>query len=439
MLRRTASLVSGGLLHFRNCNSGNVAVVVGLCLVPLLLGVGAAVDTARVHNAQTKVQADLDFALIAAVNEIGTEDKARISAKLEDWFRSQQTADEGVFTIEDVRVDLDQDTVKATVTGSVPTTLMGLAGYESMLVEVTSSALGADKPHMQILFALDKSASMLLAATPEGQAKMISDVGCAFACHVDEGGTEGTGYRTRYDYSRAHDILLRVDVARQALSDSLGVIEAADPANERIKVGLFKIGTRAEKVLEPTLTFPVVRQRLAQDAYGMTGSTSDEITDFQESLQGLTGAVGASGDGKLPDSPEKLVLLVTDGVHSQRAWVHGDTDKTSPLNPKWCAGLKSAGVTVAVLYTEYLPMPRDWGYNATVGSTMDAANWKVNWNGDRRAGIPGSITRHDYIPYALKDCASSEDLFLSAASESEIRKGIRDLLRSFLSAPRLTQ
>jgi hypothetical protein len=156
-------------------------------------------------------------------------------------------------------------------------------------------------------------------------------------------------------------------------------------------------------------------------------------------LPQLTKGIGTAGDGHLVGAPQKLLLLVTDGVQSERDWVHHAQSKTSPLNPKWCTDLKKAGVVVAVLYTEYLPMPWDWGYAATVGSTMNAANWKTNWNGDRRAGVPGTISRHDYIPYALKDCASSEDLFLSAASQSEIEKGIKDLLRSFLSAPRLTQ
>jgi hypothetical protein len=278
---------------------------------------------------------------------------------------------------------------------------------------------------------------MLLAATPAGQAKMQAEVGCTFACHIAEGSVGSTKFKTYYAYSQANAITLRVDIATQALSNSLSVIEAADPSNERIKVGLWKLGTTGTQVLAPTLSFNTVRQYLTKDAYGMTSSTSEETTYFNESLPKLTTGIGASGDGHLSNSPEKLVLIVTDGVQSERDWVHHAKYKVAPLNPKWCANMKKAGVTVAVLYTQYLPMVWDWGYNDTVGSTMLMANWKATWDGDIRPGVPSVISRHDYIPYALKDCASSEKLFLSATSQSEIEKGIKDLLRVFLSAPRL--
>ena len=429
------------VLRFGTDRSGNVAMVICIGLVPLLIGVGAAIDSARMHNARAKAQADLDFALIAAVNEIGTEDKAKIKTKLSHWFHAQQATNEATFVLEDVVVNLDTDVVTATASARLPTSLMGLAGIEQMPISVTSSAQGADKPHMQIFLALDKSASMLLAATPEGQKKMQKDVGCTFACHIADMDIEKKGYKTHYEYSQKKNILLRVDVATQALSNSLTVIEAADPLHERIKVGLYKVGSEAKEVLAPTLNFTTVRNRLAESTYGMTSSTSDETTYFNVSLPQLTKMVGSAGDGHLSGVPQKLVLLVTDGLQSNRHWVHNDNEihLVAPLNPKWCADMKKAGAVVAVLYTEYLPLTGDWGYDRTVGRTMTSAKWKEAWGGERRTNIPGSITRQNYIPYALKDCASSEDLFMSASSQAEIEKSIKDLLRAFLSAPRLTQ
>lgn len=64
----------------------------------MLIAVGVAFDTARLRNSYVKAQADLDFALIAAVNEIGTEDKPKIEAKLKDWFQRQQS-NEGTFAL----------------------------------------------------------------------------------------------------------------------------------------------------------------------------------------------------------------------------------------------------------------------------------------------------------------------------------------------------
>jgi Flp pilus assembly protein TadG len=422
---------------FRRSERGNVASIVAICMMPMLICVGSAVDIARLHNVRAKVQSDLDLALIAAVNDVGTEDPTKISARLNDWFHSQQTEADAAFTIRSIDVDLTKDIVTATASGEVPTALMGIVGIMKMPADVTSSARGTDKPHLQIYFALDKSASMLLAATPEGQAKMQSEVGCSFACHIAEGKVGSTKYKTFFDYSKARKITLRLDVAANALAESLSIIADSDPENSRIKVGLYKLGTAAKEVLAPTLSFSTVRNRLTQDSYGMTSATSDETSYFNTSLSQLTQMVGKAGDGHLVNAPEKLVLVVTDGVQSERDWVFDAQNKVAPLNPKWCADLKQAGVKIAVLYTEYLPMTWDWGYNATVGETMDSAKWKSTWDATRRPSVPGSTTRHDYIPYALKDCASSEDMFISAASASDIDKGIKSLLQSYLSAPRL--
>ena len=55
-----------------------------------------------------------------------------------------------------------------------------------------------------------------------------------------------------------------------------------------------------------------------------------------------------------------------------------------------------------------------------------------------RGSVSPSITRRDYIPLALADCASSPKYFLSANSEAEIHDGMKRLLNAYLSSPRLT-
>jgi hypothetical protein len=53
--------------------------------------------------------------------------------------------------------------------------------------------------------------------------------------------------------------------------------------------------------------------------------------------------------------------------------------------------------------------------------------------------VSSSTTRHDYIPIALQDCASSSDLYISAASEDEITAGLSTLFNQYLTSVRLTQ
>jgi hypothetical protein len=70
---------------------------------------------------------------------------------------------------------------------------------------------------------------------------------------------------------------------------------------------------------------------------------------------------------------------------------------------------------------------------------MASANWKNTWGGTMDSGVSSSITRRDYIPYALAGCASSKSLFISASSSSEITEGLSTLFTQYLSSVRLTQ
>ena len=82
-------------------------------------------------------------------------------------------------------------------------------------------------------------------------------------------------------------------------------------------------------------------------------------------------------------------------------------------------------------------MTWDWGYNATVGKTMNSSSFASIWKGTIAAGA-GSKTRLEYIPTALGACASAKDLFLHAESETEIKEGLSKLFKQYLSKVRLT-
>jgi hypothetical protein len=109
------------------------------------------------------------------------------------------------------------------------------------------------------------------------------------------------------------------------------------------------------------------------------------------------------------------------------------------MNPAWCSPLKTNGVTIGVLDTEYLAIPYDWGYNATLGSSMNSANWYYNWGGVMRAGVSGNIARRDYLQYALTDCASSSQLFISASDKADISTGLSTIFNNYLTSVKLTQ
>lgn len=407
----------------------------------MLVAVGASFDYIRSYNVRQRMQSDLDAALIAAVKQINnTEDTDALKEKVADWFHAQV---DNSYTLGDIDIDTMNHNITATANGTVPTTFMKIANIETVPVSVASAVKGPATSYLNVYIVIDTSPSMLLAATTSGQSAMYAGIKCQFACHTGDSHTIGkTTYATNYDYSKEKKIKLRADVAGDAVREVLDMIDESDENHERIKVGLYSLGDTLSEVLAPTLSTDTARTRLADSSYGLTSATSKAATYFDVSLATLKQKVGAGGDGTSSGSPLKLVLLLTDGVQSQREWVTNGSKywpKVAPLNPAWCDYLKNQSNTMAVLYTEYLPITTDWGYNATVGSTMASANWKSTWGGTMNSGVSTSITRRDYIPYALGDCASSKSLFISASSSTEITAGLSTLFTQYLSSVRLTQ
>ena len=171
----------------------------------------------------------------------------------------------------------------------------------------------------------------------------------------------------------------------------------------------------------------------------------------------MAALAGSSGDGKTASTPKKFVMMVTDGVQSQRAWVARTSSKSSsctkwsgslcvgypmssiaknvaPLNPAWCDYLKDKSITVSVLYTTYLPVPLDWGYNGTLGSTMPDT-----WSGTVKSGTSSSTTRQAYLPVALEQCATNSSLYMEASSSGAITTSMTSLFEKYENMIRLVQ
>lgn len=449
-----SSRLAAAAKSLRKDRNGNIGLTLALLLVPLIGAVGASLDYVRAYNIRSKMQTDLDAALLASVARIGFTQESVLKKRVEQWFAAQTDLDATSYKLGDITIDSTRLDLQATASATVPTTLMRVLGVDTVDVSVSSTVQAPEKAYMNVYVVLDKSASMLLASTAQGQtAVLASPARCAFACHDSEGGTyayKGKSYNNVYDLSVAMGIKLRTDVAVSAVNEVLDLIEKSDPAHQRIKVGLYTIGTDATEVLSPTSSTDAARKKLRSADSGLTSATSEGGTYFDTSLASLKKMIGSGGSGRTAAEPKKLVLLLSDGVQSERNWVLQTNSGTrfptsaadlqtavTPINSKWCDGLKQQSATVGVLYTEYLPMTWDWGYNATVGKTMNSSTFASTWKGAIAAGS-GTKTRLEYIPTALGECASAKDLFLHAESETDIKEGLSKLFKQYLSKVRLT-
>ena len=423
---------------------GNFGITFALLAVPLLMAIGVSFDFARAYNARRDMQNDLDAAVLAAVNDIDTLSEKKLREKVKLWFAAQSGMQKTQYSLADAAITIDKTnrTINAIASGDVTTSLLRIVNINKVDVSVRTSVAGPATAYLNVYILLDKSASMMLAAT-KGDQKQMADgpAHCVFACHIPEGGNHnynGQTHSTNYALAKAMGVKLRADVSVDAVDQVLDLIATEDPQQSRIKVGFYTMGTSAYEALAPTSSISSARQALKNDANGLTSATSFSSTYFHLALPKFAKFVGPAGDGTSPLKPLKLVLLMTDGVQSDRHWVHNDPERVTPLNPDWCDDVKKAGAEVGVLYTEYLPINGDWGYDRTVGETMKTSDYSSVWKGDMPSGNRKNIRRRDYIPYVLSDCASKPSLFLSASDADDIEKGLSAIFEQYLAMVRIT-
>lgn len=444
--------------RFFRQTSGNFSMISAFLALPILLAVGTSVDIGYALSVKTKLQNDLDAALLATAKDMVNLDSGQIRSMLFKAISAQHSNDGVTYLIneDDVVIDTANNSISATVHTEVPTSFMRIINKNSVNLAVAASVMGPSTSYVDVNIVLDKSSSMLLAADSAGQTAMQSSkANCVFACHTVEGGPwayNGASYKTNYELSKAMGVKLRADVAVSAAKEVLTMIAATDPRGSRIRVGLYTIGSKATQVLAPTFSVSTARTALDDNSKKLNSATSEDTSRFDSTVTALGNLIGTAGDGKSSATPLKLVLILTDGIISQRDWVlngvwwdsqgkmHAGSDwyKVAPLNPSWCGGMKTSKVTVGMLYTEYLAIPADQGYLHTVGDTMNSASWKSTWGGTIRAGVSSSTSRRDYIAKALEDCASSPDLFIAASSSAQIEQGLSSLFKSYIGLMRLT-
>jgi Flp pilus assembly protein TadG len=150
-----------------------------------------------------------------------------------------------------------------------------------------------------------------------------------------------------------------------------------------------------------------------------------------------TNSIGANGTGASVSSPLKFLLLVTDGLQSDRnknwqnctswgnfapwSWANACLAGAfaNPLNTANCTTLKNEGVVLAVLETPYVPL-----------TGMDPQ--ETPYEGDVRDQIyPTGPTASSTVSAALAACATT-GYYFQAVNSSDISTGFTALTDKFL-------
>lgn len=133
-VRQSCANLKHTLLRFCRNRSGSVAIIFALCLIPLLLAVGGAVDFSRYYDTRQNLQNALDASVLAgAAQRSATVASATFSA----W---NVTVDSRAVTPGYTGCSSSATSCVGTITTALPTTFIGITGIDSLPLNITATA-----------------------------------------------------------------------------------------------------------------------------------------------------------------------------------------------------------------------------------------------------------------------------------------------------------
>jgi len=217
---------------------------------------------------------------------------------------------------------------------------------------------------------LRRSLSPGVTLTPQG--------GCAFACHETHPSSDNLGNpggEDNYQLARNLGVTLRIDLlgeAAQSLMATAKTTEQSTTASYQMAIYTFDESFNTIQTITANLT----NAENAAATVGLltvysnnwltsTNDNSDADTNYDSAMQSLNSIMPNPGSGtnNKGDTPQEVVFLVTDGVEDELV---GSNRQQSVMNTAWCTTIKNRGIRIAVLYTEYLPLPTNSWYNTYI-------------------------------------------------------------------------
>ncbi|MFD2181180.1 vWA domain-containing protein [Rhodoplanes azumiensis] len=145
---------------FRRDERGNVAILFAASLIPVLGLVGAAIDYSRANAIKTTMQAAADSAALAVSKTATSQTSAQVQTSADTYFRALVTNPEA--TVTNVTATYSKaavSSVKVDATATMKTQFMGLLGFPSLTIAVSSTTAWGNT-RLRVALALDNTGSM---------------------------------------------------------------------------------------------------------------------------------------------------------------------------------------------------------------------------------------------------------------------------------------
>lgn len=454
------------LTDLRKSAKGTVTIIFGLSVVPMMGLAGLAIDYSSVSKSRSVLQGIADAATLYSVSDLivkpnvsWTEQKAASLAAVKKEFESLVDGLGAKGNLSSVTYDAtiasNVITIKTCYVGTQATTALNMVGVSSMTFEGCSQASSAPPLYVSVYVLADASGSMGVGATAEAQDIMIAKLGCAFACHtlnwktaaenpdcINRGSWQDGSKTT--DCAHKIGVQTRFDVIKTAFASVTEQAQAMQKIPDQFRFGVYKFSNQITKVQSTTTSFSATKSAIMNMQPDTVGAGSNIRYAFKQ----MKNELPVSGDGKSADTPKVFLLLMTDGVESNvdeyvscsgsgssrvcrtnGSWnsdpnftvnstgFWSGSERSQAIDPAMCNDLKSKGVVIATLNTEYF------------------VSEKAAKSDGRFATIKSDL--QPKIRETMQKCATRPDLAFYATTPGEIQKATSAMFQSLMEKARI--
>src|ERR1019366_531902 len=148
------------LRAFRVAHTGNVAITFAFATLPIIAGVACAVDYSRANSVKVALQAALDSTALMVSKEASTDTASQLQTNAQKYFLALFTRPEAKnVTVTANFTTTDGTAVVMNATADVPTSLLGIIGYNTITVATSSTAKWGSNL-LRVALVLDNTGSM---------------------------------------------------------------------------------------------------------------------------------------------------------------------------------------------------------------------------------------------------------------------------------------
>jgi Flp pilus assembly protein TadG len=448
---------------------GSIAPIVAIVAPTLiLLGLGGA-DAAIGVDVRSDLQSATDaaslavaHAVLANANATETSLQATAQSMLNSDFKGKAPTITAFHVCAPVQNDctmsgktLPTDTVTLTASTQALCTLCLSGGTSKTVYGSSQTVIGFSKT-MQINIVMDSSASMIVGATSADVTTISNWVTanwlsvkpgdpspytnadnppCAFACHDEGDSTTTADIALGLTHAHSAGATTRFDVMTSAATQLVNYVAGLASSNTLLAKNTYVFNVYS---FDQTLhTYGASNMTSAAALTAVSSVTPGLDTWMSQDMTSLISKVGSSGTGASSASPLKFVILVTDGLQSDRdlnwqnctswgtyaPWSFNNAclagGYATTITASQCQSIKNNGVVLAVLETPYVPLtgqdPHETPYEGSVRDVI----------------YPGGPAGSSTLSAALSACAST-GYYFQATNSTQISTGFLQLTNKFL-------